>query len=170
MTITLPYSFDTSLAGKTVFKVMVGVQFLIAVASLKFLFITPHFLELVGVLIITALVTKFGLLIFKKMNGASGTVSRNGVNIKPTVMFGMKSDSPEGHFPLSRFRGIKVEYGFFTGLKNGPIASPHERVYLLGKEGTPDIRIAFTQNKAGFMLAKELSELLELPVEDKPSY
>jgi len=44
---------------------------------------------------------------------------------------------------------------------------PHERIWLVGKNGTPDILIARTQREAGRALAKEFGAVLALPVEEK---
>ena len=44
---------------------------------------------------------------------------------------------------------------------------PHERIWLVGKNGTPDILIARTQREGGRALAKEFGAVLALPVEEK---
>ena len=45
-------------------------------------------------------------------------------------------------------------------------AGPHERIWLVGKDGRPDILVARTQREAGKALAREFGAVLALPVEE----
>ena len=61
-------------------------------------------------------------------------------------------------------------------MSSGPVSTdktggPHERIYLVGRDGTPDILIARTdRNDAdyGMIAGMQFGRLLNLPCEGKP--
>ena len=44
---------------------------------------------------------------------------------------------------------------------------PHERIWLIGRDGAPDVLVARTQREAGRMLGRELGAALVLAVEER---
>jgi hypothetical protein len=64
---------------------------------------------------------------------------------------------------MKRFKAVRVERVPPPVEAQG---GPHERVRLIGNDGTPDILIARTQRGAGVTLARELASDLKLAFEE----
>jgi hypothetical protein len=102
-------------------------------------------------------------------SGSIGTITEDRVVVQPNALYGIRLPGPQGTYPTRRFSSVRVELmsgaaGYGDTVVQG---GPHERIWLVGKNGTPDILIARTQREAGRALAKEFGAVLALPVEEK---
>jgi hypothetical protein len=166
MKIALPYAFDTSKTGKLMIYGVVGLLAIVVIPGLiKFLFIAPNTVGLIGVFCIGGMLAFFGYILVKRLGGATGTITKQEIVVMPTTFWGVKSNEPERRFPLTQFRGVLVEQILWAADR----FSPHERVSLKGKEDCPAILIARTERQAGLILGRELGVLLDLPVEERLS-
>ncbi|MEA2712900.1 MAG: hypothetical protein QOK27_861, partial [Gemmatimonadales bacterium] len=69
---------------------------------------------------------------------------------------------------ISQFQAVRVErVPNPIGIPIEIQIKPHERVYLVGKMGTPDILIARTHLDAGRTLGNELSTAMKLPYQEQ---
>jgi hypothetical protein len=98
-----------------------------------------------------------------------GTITEDRVVVQPNALYGIRLAGPQRTYPtprvLIRPRGADVgSVGLWRYRRAG---GPHERIWLVGKNGTPDILIARTQREAGRPLAEEFGAVLALPVEEK---
>jgi hypothetical protein len=161
----LPVAFDTSFAGLAIAKGMAVLQGILLLGLADGLFLSQSVAKVAGIAVCLAFVTGFGVLIFKKLGGATGTITGADVTVVPSTFFILTSDSPAGTFPLADFKGVRIDIIPFSASAGG---GPHERVYLAGREGgAPDILVAQTQRGAGVVWGKQLGQLLSLPAEER---
>jgi hypothetical protein len=114
-----------------------------------------------AMLIIAALTIYFGRLFVANLEGAAGRLSNDEVTVQRAR--GLPLAGRDGRFPMNRFKAVRVER------MPPPVEAqdgPHERVRLIGNEGTPDILIARTQRGAGVTLAGGLASDLKLAFEE----
>ena len=159
MALTLPYAFDTTKSGKLLLKGTMVIQALMALELPYILIFEADKLITFG--FVSVIIISLGVFIFKYIGGAFGTVTDREITISPSVFWGIRSTTPEGRFPLTQFRCIRVEV--IAAGRNGP----HERVYLMGKDGTPNIEFARTRREEGIALGHALGSLVDLPVEER---
>lgn len=84
--------------------------------------------------------------------------------MEPASLYGMRLAGPVGPFPLQQFVAVRVERVPPPAWVQG---GPHERVSVVGRDGTPDILIARTPGKAGRALGQELALALGLPYQEE---
>jgi hypothetical protein len=165
MTVTLPYEFDTIGIVKVILKGAMALLVVVVVPGILYsLFVSHSVAATVQLLLIGALVAYFGRLFFRNLSGSLGTITTNTVVVQPSRFYGIRMAGPAGTFPLQQFQAVRVERIF------GPIglqARWHERVCLMGRNGTPDILIARTELDAGMVLGHELATLLQLPYQEE---
>jgi hypothetical protein len=163
MNIALPYRFNTGDQSGVILKGICILTGLILIPGLyKFLIYAPNPVSALGIVGIGGLLTCFAYVVVKRLRGATGEITKNQVVIKPSRFLGIASNAPEGCFGLDQFSSLLVQRIAFAGNR----FSPHERVFLMGKNGTPNILIARTRKGAGMTLGRELSELLGLSVSE----
>jgi hypothetical protein len=161
--VALPYAFDTNDSGRVIAKATAGIEIVVAVLGAIKLTVNFSALSVLLVLFVLAAVAAPGLFVFRKLGGASGTITAAEVTVAPAVFLGLRTDAPEGSFRLDGFSAVRVEEATATS------TYPHDyqRVYLAGKAGTPDILVARTEAAQGRRLGIALATLLRLPVEEK---
>jgi hypothetical protein len=166
--ISLPYRFDTSYIGTLVFKAAAWLEAVLLVGLLAKLLV-GDVLTALGILFPFVVVGGLALVIFRKAGGSVGTITASEVIVEPVTLYGFRSISPRGRFPIMHFRSIGLEWRPRVA-EPGVHMSPgiNERIYLLGKLGTPDIEVVRLTDESGRAFAHELSELLSLPVEERP--
>jgi hypothetical protein len=119
-------------------------------------------------LLIAAVATYFGSLFLRNLTGSRGTITAEAVVVQPALLFGIRLASPVGSFLISQFQAVRVErIPNPIGISIDTQLQPHERVYLVGKNGTPDILIARTHRDAGRTLGKELATAVKLPCQEQ---
>jgi len=107
----------------------------------------------------------FTRLLVKHQEGSVGTLSPDRVDVEPNVLFGVSLPGPNGSYPLDRFSAIRVEF------RSGPIqpgvqGGPNEVIWLVGRNGTPNVALARTDEGAGRIVGKQFGAALGLPVEE----
>jgi len=168
--LTLPYQFDTTNTGRAIKTGLFLVQGLIGTVLLLEL-ASGSWLKVAGGLICLALVTAVGIGVFRKVGGTTGRITQSDVEVSPNTLYGIRADGAIGTFPLERFHAVRVERVGPDSIDAGspaqaPVATgQHERIILLGRDATPDIRVANTVDLHGLSLGRALAALLRLPFE-----
>jgi len=161
---SLPVLFDTIGIWRTILKGAILFEAVVVVPGIGYsLFISRDGAAAAGLGLVGAILGFFTARAFPLMEGGTGSIAADGVTVRRGRVLGVRLPGAEGRFPLDRFRGIRVEEA------SAPMASTtgrqHERVYLVGKEGTPDILIARTEDRMGARFAEELGRLTGLASE-----
>jgi len=163
--IVLPWTFDTTSIWHTILKGAFTLNAVLFVAILVKVLMS-QWLDALGVGIFFVVVAGFTIIFLRHQEGSRGTVFPDRVEIEPNAVLGVPLPGPRGVYPLSRFRGIQVEF------RSGPVSTspnsggPHELVWLLGTLGIPDVVLARTQDGAGRVFGQRLSTLLGIPVQE----
>jgi len=171
MSISLPYQFDTSRLGRIVLKAMVYLQLVLLFSLVIKLILSPgDRIIAVPVLLTSAVAAYLGIRIFRYAGGAKGVITERDVVVEPSVLYGLKATGPEGRFPLAGFKSVRIEWMPRVADPGEQTTSgDNERIYLAGKDGTPDILVASVTDESGRTFARELAAVLSLPVEERPA-
>jgi len=168
MAITLPYEFDTSGVVKLILRGVLGLLLVVLLGILYSLLVSHSIVATLQLLLIAAVATYFGSLFLRNLTGSLGTITADAVVVQPALLFGVRLASPAGSFPVSQFQAVRVErIPDPVGIPIDTQIRPHERVCLVGKNGTPDILIARTHRDAGRTLGKELATAVKLPYQEQ---
>jgi hypothetical protein len=165
VSVTLPFAFDTSGTVGAILRGVTVLLLVVVVPGVLYLLLARRNVAGAGLLAaIGVFVIVFGRIVLGQLEGTKGIVAADAVSVEPASFFGMRLAGPAGRFPIDRFARVLVE----RIPDSGTIESvPHERVKLVGKQGTPDILIARTTGGEGKTMGKELAALLRLPYEDR---
>ena len=168
--ITLPYEFDTSRVFRLLLKGMVGLEVIIVVPGIVYSLLFSHNNAAALALAFTgAVILFFGVRIFKFQAGSIGTITAHEIVVKPSKIYGLRLPGPSGRFSLDQFNAVRVE--MMSGSPDPDVrGGPHERIYLVGKDGTPDILIARTNRNDddyGISAGQQFGRLLNLPCEER---
>ncbi|MFL5403860.1 MAG: hypothetical protein ACJ8BF_13695 [Gemmatimonadales bacterium] len=168
MPIVLPYEFDTSGVVKVILRGTAAVLLVVLLGIGYSLLVSHDHIAAVQLLLIAAIAGYFARLLHRNLTGTVGTISSDAIVVEPVELFGIRLAGPAGRFPIGRFDAVRVDC--ITHPVSIPLETqirPHERVYLVGKEGTPDILIARTDRDVGRLLGRELAAGLSLPYRDQ---
>lgn len=164
MTISLPYHFDTSNVWHTILKGAVAFNAVLIVSVAFAAFARPWPVTL-ALVCIELLVLGFTRVFFKFQSGSVGSITSDRIDVEPNLLFGLPLPGPRGTYPLGRFSAIRVE--FRPGpIEPGVLGGPNEVVWLVGKDGTPSIAVARTDDRSGREVGRQLAAVLKLPVEE----
>ena len=168
MAITLPYEFDTSGVVKQIMGGVLGLLLVVLVGVLYSLLISPSTAATIQLLLITAIATYFGRLFLRNLTGSVGTITADAVVVQPGELLGSRLTGSAGRFPISQFQAVRVErIPNPIGIPIEIQIRPHERVFLAGKQGTPDILVARTHLDAGRIVGNELASAMKLPYQEQ---
>jgi hypothetical protein len=168
MAITLPYEFDTSGVVKQIMGGVLGLLLVVLVGVLYSLLISHSIAATVQLLLIAAIAAYFGRLFLRNLTGSVGSITTDAVMVQPGELLGLRLRGPAGRFPISQFQAIRVErVPNPLGIPINTQIQPHERVYLVGKKGTPDILVARTDRDAGRIVGNELATALRIPYQEE---
>jgi hypothetical protein len=168
MAITLPYEFDSSGVVKQIMGGVLGLLLVVLVGVFYSFLVSHSTAATIQLLLIAAIITYFGRLFLRNLPGSLGTITPDGVVVQPGELLGIQLTGPAGKFPISQFQAVRVErVPNPIGIPIEIQIKPHERVYLVGKKGTPDILIARTHLDAGRTLGNELSTAMKLPYQEQ---
>jgi membrane protein implicated in regulation of membrane protease activity len=159
----VPFEFDTS---ETPSLVMRGVAATLAVeiAGVAYLLLVQRNRVGAAAMRISAAITiYFSRLFLRNLEGSAGRISTDEVTVQRVRVLGLPLAGQEGRFPIRGFKSVRVER---VPPRADAQGGPHERVRLIGVDGTPDILIARTGRSAGVALARELASDLRLGFED----
>jgi hypothetical protein len=137
-----------------------GVEFAGAAYSL----VVSHDRAALAAMLISAAITiYFGRRFLAHLEGSSGRISTDAVTVQRARVLGLPLAGHDGRFPIRQFKAVRVERVPPPVDAQG---GPHERVRLVGLDGTPDILIARTDQGAGITLARQLASDLKLEFEE----
>ena len=160
--ITLPYPFDTTLIWKRIVKIafaIAGVLLFCVVSAL----LSGKFGGAFGLALATTIFFSLARRVRAFPMGAVGTLTETRVETQPVRILWYSLPVPVGTFSIDRFDAVGVvERLFFP--KSGGGATTNGSVQLIGKDGTPDIEVAFRDIDSANVIARELSDLLRLPI------
>jgi hypothetical protein len=168
MAITLPYQFDTSGVVKLILRGVLGLLLVILLGILYSLLVSHDTVAAIQLVLIGGVASYFGSLFLRNLTGSVGSITADAVVAQPVRLYGILLAGPAGRFPINQFQAVRVER--ITNPIGIPIDAqigPHERVYLVGKRGTPDILIARTDRDAGRTLGNELATAMKLPYQEQ---
>ena len=161
--VLLPYRFDTSRVWRTILNGAFVLAAVILAGLLYRLLASRDAVAVLQLALIGAIIAYFIRLFVRYQSGSIGTITADRVVIQPNTLHGIRLPGPHGEYAISRFSSVRVELMSGATLVQG---GAHERIWLVGKDGAPDILIARTQREAGRALAKEFGTVLALPVEE----
>jgi hypothetical protein len=166
MPIPLPYPFDSTGVVKLILRGVLGLLAIVVVPGILYsLLISHRVAAAIQLLLVGAFMAGFGAVVFKNLTGSVGTITPDAVVLEPARVLGVQLPGPSGRFPIRQFTSVRVERIFGPlGTAQGP--HWHERIYLAGSAGTPDILIARTELEAGIPLGRELASTLGLPYQE----
>jgi hypothetical protein len=169
MTVALPYHFDTSRVWRMILTGALALEAVILAGVLYGFLVRGDGARVLPLALCGALLAYFIRIFVRYQSGSIGTITADRVVVQPNALYGIRLPGPQGTYPTHGFSSVRVELmsgspGYGDSLVHG---GPHERIWLVGKDGTPDILIARTQREAGKALAKEFGAALALPVEEK---
>ena len=143
VTITFPHRFDTASVWHTILKGAFALNAVLVIGIALKLF-TGDWLAALGVVVLEAIVFGFTRLFLRFQSGSRGTLYADRVEIDPNALFGIPLPGPSGEYARERFSAVRVE--FMSGSINvdAPSGGPHELVWLAGRDGTPDVLVART--------------------------
>jgi hypothetical protein len=168
MAITLPYNFDTSGVVKLIMRGFVGLLTVLLVGIVYSLLVSHSQAAALQLTLSAAVLIYFGHIFRKHLTGVEGTITAEIVSVQPGMVCGLRLAGPAGRFRMGQFEAVRVER--VTNPLSIPLETqigPHERVSLIGKQGTPDILIARTSDDAGRKLGSELAAALRLPYQEQ---
>jgi hypothetical protein len=166
--VTLPYRFDTSRIWRTILTAMVVLEAVILAGVVYEVFGARHVDALISLVASAAILAFFVQRFFRFRNGSIGTITADGVAVWPGALFGITLPGPRGEFTIDRFSAVRVDLMLGpSGLHDVMQGGPHERIWLVGKEGTPSVLVARTDHEEGRALGKELGAVLRLPVQER---
>lgn len=164
MEVALPYYFDSSTVVKLIVRGVLLLLLAVIVPGILYsLFVTHSGAAALSLLISAALLAYFGRIFHQNLEGSCGVITANAVEVEPVFVYGIKLNGPTGRFSLQQFKAVRVERAPAPTDVEG---SRHERVSLVGKNGTRDLLIARTERDAGISLAQGLAAAVGLPYEE----
>jgi hypothetical protein len=165
MRAALPFRFDTSPVAVSIVRGAMALLLLIAVAAAYALAVGRRPEVTLGLIASGLIALYFARLFVANLTGARGTITADAVTVEPARVLGFRLAGPEGTFPLTRFRAVRVER---VSPPTEGYGDTHARVYLVGADGTPDILVARSPVAEGQAIGRELAAALAVPAEDAP--
>jgi hypothetical protein len=164
MPVALPYRFDTGRVWRMILTGALGVAAVVLGGVLHGLLVRRDAMVVLPLAVSGITLAYFIRLFVRFQSGSIGTLTADHVVIEPNTLFGLLLPGPRGDYPIGRFSAVRVE------LMSGPTdivqGGPHERIWLVGRDGTPDVLVARTQREAGRALGRELGAALAVPVQE----
>ena len=164
MPVALPYRFDTSRVWRMILTGAFGAAAVVLVGVLYGLLVRREAAVVLPLAVAGIMLAYFIRLFVRFQSGSIGTLSADRVVIEPNTLFGLRLPGPCGDYAISRFSGVHVE------LMSGPTdlvqGGPHERIWLVGGDGAPDVLVGRTQREAGRALGREIGAALGLAVQE----
>lgn len=158
--LSLPYSFDTTKNGRMALLSLWGAVPVLLVSY----FMIEAFGELGGDIlmmlrvllpVIAVIDVISGYWLYRKGQGATGTISAHMVQVTADRFLGLHSSAPEGTFTLQQFEGIGLSLTSVKGNKLGHVS-------LIGKDKAHTIKLISTAPDKAEALAAFLSRELNL--------
>lgn len=163
---TLPFHFDTATVVTQIVQGIAALLCVLAIGALYSVFVSRRMGMAAALLVIGAGVLWLGRIVLGNLEGTRGVITRDAVVVQPGGVYGMRMAGPAGTIPLRQFKDVRVE----RVMPSEDMQSRgHERVLLVGKEGTPEILVMRADLDAGRALGRDLAAALNLPLEERPA-
>jgi hypothetical protein len=160
----LPFRFDTAGVITSIVRGIGALFCVLAVGVLYLAFVGRDLASAGGLLLVCGGVLLLARVVLGTLEGTRGVVTRDAVVLQRASVFGMRTAGPTGTFPLVRFKEVRVDRVLPSA---DPSSHGHERVVLVGKEGTPEILLARSDLDAGRVLGRDLAAALQLPFDER---
>jgi hypothetical protein len=161
---SLPFRFDTAGVVTSIVRGIGALFCVLAVGVLYLTFVRRNMASAGGLLIVSAGVVLLARVVLGNLAGTRGIITRDAVVLQRGSVFWMRTAGPTGTFELRRFKQVRVD----RVLPSADTSSHgHERVVLVGNEGTPEILLARSDLDAGRVLGRDLAAALELPFDER---
>ena len=165
MAVTLPYDFDTIALHRNILGAFVGGSAFMVLLALAMLIkngplaASPFAL---AALLLAWVASKYTTTF---VGLAKGAIKRDAVVIEPSALGPLRIPSPVGTYRLDQFKAVRVIYG-------GPVPGGgggylFAQVYLIGREGTADVCVAYERDTVAKALAPEIAAAVGLPLEQE---
>jgi hypothetical protein len=165
VSITLPYRFDTTSVWHTVLKGAFALN-AVLLFGIAFKLLMGDWPAALALLVAEATVFLFTRLFVRFQSGSLGTLYRDRVEVERNTLLGIQLPGPSGAYARERFSAVRVEF-VMGPVEVGASGGPHELVWLVGRNGTPDVLLARVAERAGRAAGAAFGAVLELPVEEK---
>jgi hypothetical protein len=166
--IQLPYEFDTSGVVKLIIRGLLGLLGVLVFGILYSLLVSHDRTAALALLLCAAILAYFGRLFLRHLIGSVGVITADSVRVDSPRVLGFRLAGPAGKFRVTQFTAVRVErVSNPIGIPIETQVGPHERVLLIGQQGTPDILIARTERDAGRTRGNELAIALKLPYQEQ---
>ena len=166
MSITLPYRFDTTSVWHTVLKGAFALNAVLLV-GIAFKLLMGDWPAALALLVAEATAFLFTRLFVRFQSGSLGTLYRDRIEVDRNTLLGIQLPGPSGVYARERFSAVRVEFVMGAVEVGAQSAGPHELVWLVGRDGTPDVLLARVAERAGRAAGAAFGAVLELPVEEK---
>lgn len=161
---TLPFPFDTAEVVTSIVRGIATLLCVLAIGALYSVFVSRSMATAAGLLVIGVGVLWLGRIVLGNLEGTRGVITRDAVVVQPGGVCGMRMAGPAGTFPMHQFKEVRVD----RVMPSEDMQSRgHERVLLVGKEGTPEILVVRTDLDAGRALGRDLAAALNLRLEER---
>lgn len=164
LTATLPFHFNTAEVVTWIVRAIAALVCVLAVGVLYSVLVSRSTAAATALFVIGAGVVVFARVVLRTMEGTRGVITRDLVVVHPGGVLGMRMAGPDGRFTLQRFKEIRVDRVLPPANVQ---ASGHERVLLVGNEGTPEILVVITELDVGRTFGRDLAAALDLPFDER---
>jgi xanthosine utilization system XapX-like protein len=162
--VTLPFRFDTSQVVKQIMAGMLALLGIVAVGILYSLLISRSMATAAQLALVGLILAYFGHKFLRHLTTSSGIITADSITVEPAQLLGVRLAGTSGQFSLNRFEAVRVDR---VTISADIQIRPHERVYLAGRSGTPNILIARTSSGAGRTTGHALATAIKLPYQEQ---
>jgi hypothetical protein len=164
MPIDLPYAFDTRHEVRLLLKLGLALLAVMTFGALHLLLVRHDLAGAAGLLLVDVALLVFGRILLRFEPGAEGRITRDAVETQARRVWGVTLPGPTGTFALSDFEAVRVERVLSSGNRSSMLRRL-ERVTLVGRGGTPDVRVHAARTEGDASPGEALASLLGLPCE-----
>jgi hypothetical protein len=161
---SLPFRFDTAGVVTSIVRGIGALHGVLVDGVLYLAFVRRNIASAGGLFLVCGGVLLLARVVLGNLEGTRGVITRDAVVLQRGSVFGIRAARPAGTFPLGRFEQVRVERVLPSADASG---HGHERVLLVGKEGTPEILLARSDLDAGRVLGRDLAAALQLPFDER---
>jgi hypothetical protein len=165
LAVTLPYYFDTMAQPRNILGAMVGGSAFMVFVALAMLIKNGPLAAIpfpLAALFLAWVAHKY-MTTFAGV--AKGAITRDAVVIEPSALGPLRIPSPVGTYRLAQFKTVRVIYTGPAPRNSGGYL--FARVYLIGRDGTADVCVAFERDTTAKALAPEIAAAVGLPLEQE---
>jgi hypothetical protein len=160
----LPFRFDSAGVVTSIVRAIGALLAVLAAGVLYLVFVRRNVAAASGLILVCGGVVLLARVALGNLEGTRGVITRDAVVLQRGSVFGIRRAGPAGSFPLGRFKQVRVDRVLPSA---DPSSHGHERVVLVGKDGTPEILLARSDLDVGRVLGRNLAAALQLPFDER---